>query len=159
MDCILIVSASTWATIYIKRRCTLPAAVFYFSALSVKTTRLSRGGLLWLAQVRTWRRSVTSQAVTVECCIIEESAALTAQVYWTHRWINTELMKQKHVKILRGSVECFSTCGFLCCFHLYVNLCCVSHAKGQPGELGYTITSQWNIICCSWWLQNIEIEL
>lgn len=28
-------------------------------------------------------------------------------------------------------MECFNTCGLLGCLHLYVSLCCVSHAEGQ----------------------------
>lgn len=61
----------------------------------------------------------------------------TAQVYWTLRWINTVLMKQKHVRITQHALYCFNTCGFLCYLHLYVSLRCVSHNEGRPEELSY----------------------
>lgn len=52
------------------------------------------------------RRGVTSGAVTEECCSKEQrhTSTFTAQVYWTLRWINTVLMKQKHVKITPCSI-------------------------------------------------------
>lgn len=67
---------------------------------------------------------------------LKKVSVFTAQVYWTLRWINTVLMKEKHVKITQRAMECFNTCGFLRCLHLLVSLCCISHAEGQAGGIG-----------------------
>lgn len=148
MDRILIVSANTWVTFYM----TLEASPHtysgrFFHRVCQNNAAESGGGrwvlgwrswrdkLLWLPQVGTWRgRGVTSRAVMEECPIYPRSQHRCTQMEYS---VNETKTCQNYPHPPPPHSMCFNTCGFLCCLHLHVSLCCVSQAQGRPEELSY----------------------
>lgn len=126
MDCILIVSASTPVTFYMTVEalpCTC-GSCFFHTVCQNNTVESSGGGYsdgvlggISCCDYRRWGHG-EGEAWQVELSLrnatIQRSdvSMFTAQVYWTLRWINTVLMKQKHVKLPPAQYSVLTPAGF-----------------------------------------------
>lgn len=113
MDCILIVSANTLVTFYMTAEAPLYTSSSCFNHPVCQNNMVkSRGGGCYDGEVggvnccdyhrwehgegEVWQVELSLRNATVH----RNMSMFTAQVNWTLRWINTVLMKWKHVKTL-----------------------------------------------------------